>query len=75
MYEDPVYINTIDCSFLLKKARFFLGDRWIDIGPIKLRNNQYMTEMDMPDIETFIARRIDLNDGTEDWLEWGPRLN
>lgn len=73
--EDSVYPASFDCNFILKKARFFLGDRWILIGDIMLSQDKNTTDVTMPDVEEFLAGLEALDDGTFDWLEWGPRVN
>lgn len=74
-FEDSVYINSLDCSFVLNKARFFLGDRWITIGELATTGKQELLVVHLPDIEEFLEKREHLDDGTFDWLEWGPRVN
>jgi hypothetical protein len=32
-------------------------------------------EVDMPDVGKFIMERLYLDDGTMEWMEWGPRVN
>lgn len=69
-----------DINQLLKRVRFFLGDRWVDLGEIRYEfvktneNNGYLN-MQIPDIELFIESREKLDDGTADWSVWGPRVN
>jgi hypothetical protein len=77
--EQSVSPSSVDISFYTKKCRFFLGDRWLEIGKVNtrtnVRNGGLIMDVDMPDVEGFLIRRLDLNDGTEDWAEWGPRVN
>ena len=76
--ETSLAPSSIDISFHTKKCRFFLGDRWIDVGPVSLKTHRSLIldmEVQMPDVGAFLIERLDLNDGTEDWMEWGPRVN
>lgn len=75
--EDPqLFPPTVEINDLLKKARFFLGDRWIEIGDVVFHEVGPKTfEMEVPDIGLFFAMREGLEDGTEEWYEWGPRVN
>lgn len=69
--------SPFDVSMITNKTKFFLGDKWIYVGENKttLARNGGVLEVDIPDIEGFLAKRETLDDGTFDWLEWGPRVN
>jgi hypothetical protein len=74
--EQNVAPSSVDISFHTKKCRFFLGDRWLEVGKVSLKHSRAMVmDVDMPDVGAFILDRLHLDDGTEDWLKWGPRVN
>lgn len=71
------YPSPFDISEITNETKFFLGDRWIDVGnnEVKLHRNGGIAEIVLPDIEEFLIERQYLNDGTMEWLEWGPTVN
>lgn len=77
--EEEAYPPSLDINFFLKKGRFFLGDRWIDIGKVESITERtskgLIFHVNMPQIEEFFEKREYLDDGTFDWYEWGPRVN
>lgn len=80
MVEMGVYPPAVEFNSVLQKARFFMGDRWIDIGDfttttVKTPDQGISMVVNMPDMDKFFREREDLNDGTEDWCLWGPRVN
>lgn len=65
-----------------EKMVFFLGDRWVEIGPVRygpaiVRNTGRLMDVPvkLPDVEEFFAGRQHLDDGTNEWRMWGPRVN
>lgn len=67
--------KNFDVNMVTKKMKFFLGDRWIVVGDIKTTCHKDHMDIQMPDIEMFLIQREHLDDGTYDWLDWGPRVN
>lgn len=46
------------------------------IGEIKFHSvAKGEMEVELPDTEKWVNDRVDLDDGTIDWVRWGPRLN
>lgn len=65
-----------------EKMVFFLGDRWVYVGPViygpgVVRQTGRLMEVpvDWPDVEAFFESRQHLDDGTNEWRLWGPRVN
>lgn len=77
--ETEVSVSSMDLNFDLQQARFFLGDRWYNIGPIShttIRDKQgLIMQVNMEHLDEFMERKLLDNDGSEDWMEWGPRVN
>lgn len=64
------------------KLVFFLGDRWVYIGPVyygqaaeRSTGRRMDVPVDLPNVENFFANRQHLDDGTNEWRWWGPRVN
>lgn len=81
IYTSPnPYPPAINFDALTRRVEFFLGDRWIKIGDWKTnvegrgKDNAIMS-VQMPDIDMFLREQFDLDNGTEDWAIWGPRVN
>lgn len=73
---DDIYPESIDINETTRKVRFFLGDRWIEIGEMEMiYESRYVVDIEMPDIEGFLMQQFALDNGSEDWLNWGTRLN
>lgn len=71
-----LYPQPFDFDMNARKVKFFLGDRWIAVGDIQIaQQKSACMDITMPDIEGFLHSREFLDDGTFDWLEWGPRVN
>lgn len=76
MNFDDLYPKPIDVNMDTRKMKFFLNGTWIVVGDIKITSQKaFCMDVTMPDVESFIFDREYLDDGTLDWLEWGPRLN
>jgi hypothetical protein len=73
--NDLLYPPSVEVNMNLKKQRLFVGDRWIDIGDVQIWQDKTGMHVVLPDFEVFLAQINDLDDGTFDWLEWGPRVN
>lgn len=65
-----------------RKCMFFIGDHWVEIGPVQygppVANDRGVllgVPVRLPDTEAFFEERRYLDDGTDDWHEWGPRMN
>lgn len=68
--------NGIRVSFITGKCAFFMGDRWIPAGEVMLaqtRGGAFFPVL--PDFDLFFEGRKGLNDGTDEWRKWGPRVN
>lgn len=73
---DLVYPSIFDMDMITNKMRFFLGDHWIEIGPILSQVVEPgIMQIIVPDLNMFVQSRQLLDDGTMDWAIWGPRLN
>lgn len=70
-----IYPPVCDFNVILRQARFLLGDHWILIGHYTCDVCGYFLVADLPDVNKFFEGREHLDDGTFDWLEWGPRVN
>lgn len=71
-----IYSTIIDVNETLERVRFFLGDRWVDVGKMEMVfQGRYAVEITMPDVEAFFDRQAVLDNGSEDWLIWGSRMN
>lgn len=76
MFDEDIYPPIVEVNSILRIVRFFLGDRWIEIGKIALVPQKNMiVEVTLPDIDKFFEERQSADDGTEDWCVWGPRVN
>ena len=80
MVEIGVYPPAVEFNSVLQKARFFMGDRWIDIGdftmkPVPTPTHEVAMVVSMPNVNEFFEGRKELDDGTKDWCLWGPRVN
>lgn len=74
-FEKDLYPAPFDINTTIGKARFFLGDKWIEIGEVEIKQKGNVCEVALPDFGKFLADRVWLDDGTLDWVEWGPRVN
>lgn len=72
---DMLYPSSFEMNDYLQKARMFLGDRWIEIGDFVITGSKNDCCVQVPDVEQWLDSREYLNDGTEDWAVWGPRMN
>lgn len=60
---------------------FFLGDRWLEIGTviygaaINQTGLRFNVPVSLPDVHEFFESRRYLDDGSEEWRNWGPRVN
>lgn len=77
--ESEVTVNSLDLNFDLQQARFFLGDHWIPLGSIPRTTTKdkhgLIISVNMDVLDQFLLERMAADDGTDDWLEWGPRVN
>jgi hypothetical protein len=75
-WGEDLYPNPIDVNETLEKVRFFLGDRWVDVGKMEMVfEGRYAVDITMPDVEGFLEQQFELDNGSEDWLIWGTRMN
>lgn len=72
---NDIYPSACDFNVILRQARFLLGDRWILIGYYTCNRQGFFLVANLPDIGKFFEDREHLDDGTMDWLHWGPRMN
>lgn len=76
MEFDMLYPKPFDVNMVTRRVRFFLGNNWVAVGDIQISSQKlFCMDITMPDMQTFLANRESLDDGTFDWLEWGPRMN
>lgn len=77
--ESEVSVSSLDLNFHLQQARFFLGDHWIKLGSILRTTTRdkhgLIMSVNMEVLDQFLLERLAADDGTGDWLEWGPRVN
>lgn len=70
------YPPAVDISTITGKISYFMGDRWIAIGKVNFMFNTNGTiRMVLPDINLLLSQQIAKEDGSAEWLTWGPRLN
>lgn len=73
VYSPPVKHDRTE-----RKSYLFIRDRWVEIGDIqfhyeKTGNNTADIYMSLPCPRTYAESHPE--EGAEDWLLWGPRLN
>lgn len=67
----------------LGNCMFFLGDRWVLMGPVEFGvisvpphgRLAHVPLVDNDEVDAFFAEREHLDDGSDDWRVWGPRVN
>lgn len=62
-------------SFITGKCKFFMNDRWIFVGNVFLVQNRNSFRPVLPDCDRFFDERRELDDGSDMWRQWGPRVN
>lgn len=67
--------NGMKVCFVSGKVEFFLGDHWILVGPARIVQSSRGVRPDLPDANKFFDERRDLDDGSDVWRQWGPRVN
>lgn len=70
-----LYPNPFEMNDYQKKARMFLGDRWVVVGDFVIAGGKYGFIVETPDVRAWLASREHLDDGTLEWAAWGPRVN
>jgi len=69
--------SLIEIDMGAKVVKVFVLDHWQHIGEIKtttvIEKGHMIMQMQMPDVEGWIMRQVD--DGTLDWVNWGPMVN
>lgn len=67
--------NGVQVSFITGKCEFFMGDRWIFVGPVMAVQRRNGFTAVLPDFNKFFEDRKVFDDGSEEWRAWGPRVN
>lgn len=79
LWQDSSYPPSIEINSTLRKMRFFLGDRWLEIGEAKfitvVEKGRMFIRIDLPNVEAFLIQGEVQDNGTLDWYGWGPRVN
>lgn len=80
IYTSPnPYPPTMNFNEYSRKIEIFIGDRWVEVGEWKtvtsISEKGMHLQMVMPDMRKIFQDRVDLNDGSEDWMTWGVRVN
>lgn len=80
IYDSPnPYPPAVDFNVESGKVKFFLGDRWVEIGEWATRtiieDGKMRVQMAMPNMTEFFDEQRLLDNGSDDWAMWGPRVN